>query len=612
MPGLSLVCGKGLENILFTINSADLERDTRYKVEKLIDNANCMCIISAYREYPWQVYENDEAIIVVEGLIYNRSESEIEKSLLAISKTYMENGNHRASIKKFIDAHDGDFNILIHNKVSQKLLIFNDRWGRLPAYLYYEQGLFMFSRELKLILDFLPSIEFDNISLSEFLLFEFILGERTLISGVSRVMPSCLIEVCQYSHKMNITTDRIFDLNFEDAEEILSRDECIENCKGLLLQSTNERIRKIKERGYNISADLSGGFDTRAVFGALNKNPINVDYHTAELVTGDESEYAIEAAALYGKEVTKVVASHSIDINEMSKVIYQTDCTVNGFTALSCYQDAVARLAHVKEPSVRITGLGGGAFIKRIPKAKRGYQNIASMMKAGHLTGLGNMEKVCNIMKLDEKTFLNHLQLYLGEYPESTLKGKLRHWHFEYENKLVSFGEDRERASIWTVDPLWSKDFLSFVTLCIPEKYVDEYYYFQFLEAIDPILLSVPIYSSGIVTASKLKSLYKNPSRNLYDFLLFIGRFNKLVRWILKAREQYIMNRHDNQRNVITSYILDNWDKANVLASFSDENRIHDFVKFAPVGYLYRLLTVILYFKKLEGKYGDRIKMRAN
>ena len=71
MPGLSLVCGKGLENILFTINSADLERDTRYKIEKLIDNANCMCIISAYREYPWQVYENDEAIIVVEGLIYS-------------------------------------------------------------------------------------------------------------------------------------------------------------------------------------------------------------------------------------------------------------------------------------------------------------------------------------------------------------------------------------------------------------------------------------------------------------------------------------------------------------------------------------------------------------
>lgn len=611
MPGLTLVCGKGLGNIPLTANSPDLERDTRYRIEKLVDNADCMCILSAYAGYPWQVYENDEAMIVVEGLIYNRSESEIERALLAVSKTYVENGNHRASIRSFVDAHDGDFNILIYDKISEKLLIFNDRLGRLPAYLYHEQALLVFSRELKPILDVLPFIEFDTISLSEFLVFEFILGKRTLVSGVSKVPPSCLIEVRQCSHKMDVTAGKVFDLNFEDAEEILSRDDCIQNCTGLLLQSVNERVRKTRERSYNISADLSGGFDTRAILGALNKNPTNVDYYTAELATGDESEYAAKAVALYGKEVTRVVASHSINIGEMSEVIYQTDCTVNGFTALSCYQDAVARLAHVKQPSVRIMGFGGGDFIKRIPRAKRGYQNIASMMKAGHLTGLGNMEKVCSFVRLDETAFFNHLELSLGEYPESTLKGRLRHWHFEYENKLVSFGEDRERAFIWTVNPMWSDAFFSFVTLCIPEKYIDEHYYFRFLQAIDPVLLSVPIYSSGVVTASKLKSLHRNYSRNLYDSLLFLGRFNKLVRWILRAREQRILSRHHNQRNMITSHILANWDKANVLAGFLDENRTRDFVKSAPMAYLYRLLTVILYFGKLEEKYGARIRIRA-
>ncbi|GAJ14811.1 unnamed protein product, partial [marine sediment metagenome] len=258
----------------------------------------------------------------------------------------------------------------------------------------------------------------------------------------------------------------------------------------LFLQSINDRVNKVQEKGYNITADLSGGFDTRAVLGGLGQTGARVDYYTGYTVTGDESEYAEKAASLYDREVTKVTASHEMNMADMSQVIYRTDCMVNGWTALSCYRDEVERAKQTKRMSVRFAGLGGGEFIKRVPKAKRGYKTMTDMLKAGYFVGFGSIERVCKVVKLDEKTFCNHLTAYFDGYPETTLKGKVKHRHFEYENKLVSAGEDRGRRFIWPVEPLWSKDLFSFVMKHMPEKYADGLgFYFRFLHAIDPKLL---------------------------------------------------------------------------------------------------------------------------
>ncbi|HUV45619.1 MAG TPA: hypothetical protein VMW45_00940 [Dehalococcoidia bacterium] len=608
MPGLSLVHRKGLNRSLALDSLIDLKHEPYYEIEKLIDTNDMISVFSGYEGYPRKVSEYDNTVIFVEGLIYNKSESEIESSLVAISKSYTENNDFKTLITEFIDTSDGEFNVLICSKSPEKFIIFNDRWGRLPSFFYYDDNMFIFSRELKFILHFIPSIEFDRVSIAEFLLFGFVLGERTLVKRISKVMPSCVLNIEPSGSRIEVEISKVFGLNFEEPQQPLSRDECIEECKCLFLQSINDRVSKMQERQYNITADLSGGFDTRAVLGGLCKTRARVDYYTEHLVTVDESEYAVKVAALYDKEVTKIIASHEMNVSDMSRVIYRTDCLVNGWSALSCYRDEVERFKQSKRMSVRFAGLGGGEFMKRIPKSKKHYKTMTDMLKVGHLVGFGSIERICKVVKLGEQTFGSHLTEYFDEYPESTLRGKVKHWHFEYENKSVSFGEDRGRLHIWTVEPLWSKDLFSFVMTHIPERYADgTEFYFRFLQAVDPKLLNAPFFSTKIVKNSRISFYRGYLLKGFYDILLRMGRSSRIIRQLLKQYQRRTsIYKGSNERERIKHDILENYAQLNIFSALSDEGSIHDFIENCARGHLYLLLTLVLYFREIENRYGDK------
>ena len=560
MPGLSLVYRKGLNRSLALNSLIDLKHEPYYVIEKLIDNDNMTSVFSGYEGYPRKVYEYGNTVVSVEGLIYNKSETEIESSLVAISKSYTENNDYQTLIREFIDTADGEFNVLICSKSPEKFIIFNDRWGRLPSYYYYDDDMFVFSREIKFILPFMPSIEFDRVSIAEFLLFEFILGERTLVKGISKVMPSCVLNIEPSGSRIGVEINKVFGLNFEEPQKPLPKDKCIEECKSLFLQSINDRVNKVQERGYNITADLSGGFDTRAVFGGLGQTGAKVDYYTDYMVTGDESEYAEKA---------------------------------------------------VERNSVKFTGLGGGEFMKRVPIAKKGYKTMTDMLKAGYFVGFGSIERICKVVKLDEKTFGNHLTEYFDGYPETTLKGKVKHRHFEYENKLVSAGEDRDRIHIWPVEPLWSKDLFSFVMKHIPEKYADGIgFYFRFLRAIDPSLVKVPIFSIKIRKDPRI-SFYRGYLFNWFlDILLRMARSSKIIRELLKRHRRRSLIKDGNEHEKIKQDILENYAQLNILATFSDKRGIHDFMEHSATSHLYRLLSLTLYFKEIENRYGNKVYIK--
>jgi len=127
MPGLSLVYRRDLNRSLALNSLADLKHEPYYVVDKLIDNNNMMSVFSGYEGYPRQTYEYDNTVIFVEGLIYNKSEPEIESSLLAISKAYTENGDYNTLITEFIDASDGEFNTIclyFHGNLNSFYILF--------------------------------------------------------------------------------------------------------------------------------------------------------------------------------------------------------------------------------------------------------------------------------------------------------------------------------------------------------------------------------------------------------------------------------------------------------------------------------------------------------
>lgn len=536
MPGVSLIYKKKLDQSLISDSLADLKHERNYKVQKLIENDNFIFSFSGYEGYPNQYFEDDDHVIFVEGLIYNKSDSEIERLLKAISKSYIENDGGKNAVKEFIDSSDGDFIVVIYFKQIDRLVIFNDRWGRLPSYWYCDDDMFIFSRELSFILKFIPCIQFDKVSMVEFLIFEYTLGDRTLIKNIHRVSPSCMFSLTPSGDKPKVDVEKLFDVNLEESPTKLSKNGCIERCRDLFFQSTNYRINKAREKNYKITADLSGGFDSRIVLAGLCRFNAEADYYTNSLVTGDQSEWAERVAALYNKKPIRIVASHDINYSDMSKITYITDCTVNGWAALSCYNDSLERTKHVKDVSVRFMGFGSD-FMRKPYKVRGGYKTLADMLKDGYFVNYIKIEHACSITKLDEETFYNHLTAYFNEYPEPTLGNKVKHLYFEYQNNLVNAGENRHRLHFWTVQPKWSKDLFSFETKCIPVKYTGHDLFIGFIRAIDPILLDAPIYPYNVKLNPKM-SLYMLSLRIKLMNIKSIRRLGKFIRKFINFKSQ--------------------------------------------------------------------------
>lgn len=611
MPGISVMYQKNFDQSLLSESLSDLKHEQNYKVQQLFLNNNLMLAFSGYEGYPRQHFEDDKTAFLLEGLIYNKTDSQVKRLLQAISKTYIERNDYKNWIKGFIDDSDGDFIVSIYFKQLGELIIFNDRWGRLPSYYYYDDDMFIFSRELSFILKFIPSIQFDKVSMAELLSFAYTLGDRTLIKNIHRVSPSCIFNLKPSDAALKISVEKVFDVNLEESPRTLSKSECIERCKDLFLQSTNYRISKMREKKYHITADLSGGYDTRAVLGGLCKFNAEVDYVTDCLITGDESEYAEKVAALYNKKPIRMIASHDMSYSDISKITYITDCTVNVLTALSCYYDSLERIKQAKDMSVRFMGLGG-EFI-RCPYKERGrYKTLIDMVKDDYFVRYIEIKQACSIVNLDEETFYNHLTAYFNEYPEPTLRDKVKHFYFEYYNNLVNAGENRHRLHFWTVQPLWSKDLFSFEMKSIPAKYIDYDFFIGFMRAIDPVLLDAPFHGHNARLNSKM-TLYKAALISKPRDILVSHR--RLRRFIIKILN-LILNlkirvTHNDACGSIKRDLWRNYTNLNILSLCLDEKNMHKFIKNEHSDlHLYLLMSLLVYFKEIENRYTDKINLR--
>ncbi len=614
MPGLSLIYKKKLDQALVSESLAELKHERNYKIQKFIENDNFILSFSGYEGYPKQYFEDDDYLILIEGLIYNKSDSEIATSLKIISKSYIENNNGKSAIKEFVDSADGEFNVLIYYKLLDRMVIFNDRWGRLHSYWYHDDDMFIFSREPSFILKFIPSIQFDKVSMVEFLVFEYPLSDRTLIKNVHMVNPSCKFDLEQSDDMLKVDVEKLFDVNFEESPVTLSKNECIERCKDLFLQSIDYRINKTREKNYKIIADLSGGFDTRAVFGGLCKLNVDADYWTRKRDAGqergqvrhpvltDESKYVDKVAALFSKKTTKITNSHIFSYSDMSRITYLTGCAVNGWTATATYRQSLELIKQFKDMSVRFMGFGG-EFIRHPYKTTRYEKTMADMVKNGYFARHIKINPACSIIKLDEETFYNDLTAYFNRYPETTLEGKVKHAYFEYYHNS-GVDEERHRLHFWTVQPLFSKDLFNFEMKHIPLKYIDNDFFIGFLRAINPILLHAPINHYNVKMNSKM-SLYKLSLITKLQNIKPIKRIGKFMLKLISLKSQ--VNNKDICKG-IRQELFKHYRELNILSPCLDEKSMRKYIENEDRALnLYVLITLILYFIEIEKRYGAKI-----
>ena len=606
MPGISMV--SNCNEILPEKASASLKEmmyRAHYEAAYHVQNSRVVIGFSGYAGYPVYKYEDEKVLILLEGLVYDKSDHEVSVSLRSIARDYSQNKSYKRQIAKLIEDSDGDFIGLLYFKHDKTTLIFNDRWGRLPAFFFAEDKIFAFSREIKFLLHWISSIAFDRVAMAERLMYNYNLGEKTLIKGITRLSPATCLEIKCFSRKIKVTGDVLLPVSFETRDVNLQKNEAVRQCVKLFRESLLSRVETIQEKGLHIVADLSGGFDTRAVFGGLCQMEIIFTAATDNLVTGDESNIAYQLADSFGKTLCKFSSSHPIDDFSISRnLTYITDCSGNTWNTVSSYYDSLEREKVFSKPTAHFMGFGG-EFIRHPYKLKKHYSSFVAMLKdAAYSNWSSTMtpDMSLAITKVNSQEFSQSLECEVTKFPEQKDEDKLKHLYFEYYNNGVNAGEDRHRKFSWTVQPLWGKNLFEFEMQCIPRKIICFEFFFDFLRQLDSRLLETPIHGSNMRLDSRLGSKLYLAKMRFIEFMLSNRYMPNLYRHITRKL-------HKTKKTPLGSDEIRKLCREEFVFRQFDVQAVKEFLAQSPRNLeVYSLIALMLYVSEVGRRFPKKIR----
>lgn len=607
MPGLSIICQDNLSREKLKSAADELIYKNGYYVRELASQKNTVSFFSGYDGYPFRQYDTGDFSISIEGLIYNQTDAETESLLMNTAQDYCADRDYETEIKKFIEAADGEYLIHIYFKKKNESLIFNDRWGKLPVFYASEDGIFALSREIKFILHFLPQIAFNRLTMAEFLVFEYNFGDKTLIDGIHRLAPATMVKINHSSTVAEAEFKVLKPVDLTGLNTRLTRKEMIDECLRLFRKSLEDRINKLHERNLLITADLSGGFDTRAVFAGLCNLDVDFIACNDNIITGNEMDIAGKVAEIFGKNLLCFEAPHPVDdIPELSRLTYITDCLVNCHTTTACWYDDIERDRIIKGRHANFMGFGGEP-IRHPLKPKSGYAELHEMLIDDAFSNFLRIPDACRLLGISKDEFSLNIKNEIDKYPEQSIDDKLKHLFFDLHDKQVKGGENRHRIFRWTVNPLWGNDLFDFEISNIPLKIIDDDFFADFAAGIDLRTLKVPVHGKSYrldnragrirsVIERKITSLFRDNRRLFKIADTYLQRCQETRDFQLSGVKlwEFLVEKIKNDRNQAAYFSLD------AVNQFA-ENCRHE-------KRLYQVLTPVLYIDEIERKFPGRIK----
>jgi len=160
---------------------------------------------------------------------------------------------------------NGGFIAAIWEPAAQKLVLLNDRLGQYPFYYASYNGRFAFASGVRALLSDpgLPC-QVDRVGIAEFLTFDHLLHDHTLIAGVKLMRQGCAIVVSQDG----IQTHPYIDFKFPAYYPQRSEADYIDEYVSLLEQAVARQAQHTSP----IAILLSGGMDSRFILPYLKKH----------------------------------------------------------------------------------------------------------------------------------------------------------------------------------------------------------------------------------------------------------------------------------------------------------------------------------------------------
>ncbi len=441
-----------------------------------------------YTSYPIKFIENEKFNIYFEGKIYNKKEAELEKDLSNFAELLSAGLQGDAVLQWLLDA-DGDFLIVIEDKINKNVFVVNDALGRLPTYVLEIDGCLIITREIRFAIDFLGQIKFDKLGIALSLIFGYPIGDRTYYSGVKRMKPANLISID--ISKSVVSSQILNDFNMEiKTNKDKPFSEIVHNLSDLFLQSSRNRINTCA----NPVLSLSGGLDSRAVAAGITYAESKIKA-VSYLDSNNLAELDVKIAKVIAGELKipwRLIKLKQADLKDFRELI-QLKGGLNHL-GMSFILRFFKKLR--KEYGDNITYSTGDGGDKTLPdwRPLRRLKNLDDLIYLAINTEQRSpIETVEKITSIPKSEILDEIRSIFESYPEKNLKMKfIRFLIYERAYKFLFEGEDRNRSYFWSVAPFYSVPFFRYA-MNIPEKYKTNYkLYRHFLTELSPALASIP------------------------------------------------------------------------------------------------------------------------
>ena len=315
----------------------------------------------------------------------------------------------------------GMFAFALWDRNTRTLFIARDRLGKKPLYYFWDGRLFVFASEIKALLEH-PAISprFEESLLPEYLAFGYVSEERTLFTGIRKLMPG---------HHLTLTLDGRggADLRIAPywqipapAEEDRSDDEWIRDCRRRLEETVRLRLMSDVPLGMF----LSGGLDSSAIAAIMTRmvdGPVKTFSVGYSESAWSELDYARQVARTIGTDHHEVVVSMDDFFNALPRLVWHEDEPITWPSSVSLYY--VSRLAS-EQVKVVLTGEGsdemfGGYARYRFYALNQRYLRYYHLLPAPLRRSLRARIAASPLLSASLRRKLQHTFLGLGEDLES-------------------------------------------------------------------------------------------------------------------------------------------------------------------------------------------------
>lgn len=299
--------------------------------------------------------------IVFNGAIYNYIE--LSKQLIKLGHPIHSHSDtevllyaYREWGEQCLDHLIGMFAFAIWDQDKQIVFCARDRVGIKPFYYYFDEQQFIFASEIKAILaegSIAPQMNPDG--LSEYLTFQFCLGEKTLFKDIVKLEPGHYLTIQIKPTYLTRHIKSYWDLAY-NIDSSLSENDYIDKLDALIRDSVRMHLRSDVPLG----SHLSGGLDSSVVVSYASpqlSRPLKT--FTGAFAYGpefDETDYAKLVAKHAGADYHEIYIPETEFSTVLPELIYRMDEPVAGPGLIPQFYVSKLAAEHVK---VVLGGQGG-------------------------------------------------------------------------------------------------------------------------------------------------------------------------------------------------------------------------------------------------------------